>query len=128
MVHTVKKIESSITRGDDETRILAVPADLYSSGATVFFTMKAAIDDDQIDESAVLQIDLNDDDIVEIGARVVKYALVLTPDDTNDLPLGECVADFQFVSADGLTVRSFPSPKLAVWLITVEGDVTRRTI
>ena len=105
-----------------------IPADTYSSGASVFFAMKTQVDDVSDDSSAVLKKTLTDSDIVVQGDdMIVVYSLHFAPADTNAVALGTYLAEIQFVSADKATVITYPDPEVAVWEFTVSGDINRRT-
>ena len=123
----VQKIKYSMPRGDSRSLPVALTADTYSAGASVFFGLKTVVDDDLADSTAVLKKTLTDADIIIHDVDYVHYLLQLLPTDTNTIPPAVYLAEFEFVSADGLTVLTYPDPSIAVWQFTITGDVNRRT-
>lgn len=124
----VKKIGSSITRGNSKSYPLSLPASVYSTGASLFFAMKAAVDDDPLDTEAVVRKTLTDADIAVQNDKVVTWMFALVPADTDEVDPGDYLAEFKFVSADKATRLTFPDPDQAVWIFTVKAGVNRRTV
>lgn len=114
-------------RGDSRTQGFRLPATTYETGASVFFGMKAQIDNDLWDADAAVLKQLGDADITDQDdATIVRYLLKLMPDDTFDVIPGIYLAEFQFVSVDKLTVLTWPNRKVMQWTIEILGDVNRR--
>lgn len=114
-------------RGDSRTQGFRLPADTYETGASVFFAMKAQIDDDQWDADAAVIKTLGDADIVDqADTTIVRYLLKILPDDTDLVTPGIYLAEFQYVSPDKLTVLTWPNRKVMQWTIEIVGDVNRR--
>lgn len=123
----IKKIEYSMPRGDSRSFTLKVPIDTYSTGASLFFGMKKTVDDDATDSTAVLKKTLTDSDITATTADYKEYTLSLVPSDTNTITPDNYLAEVEFVSSDGLTVLTYPDPKVAKWVFTISSDINRRT-
>lgn len=127
MTRPLKKLEWPFTRGDSKIYPVSLPASVYSAGASLFFAVKTAIDDDPLDTEAVVRKELTDANITESGLQVVKWRLAFAPADTTNLVPADYLAEFQFVSADKNTVLTFPDPNRAVCVFALAGDVNRRT-
>lgn len=115
-------------RGDSGTIPFEVPKTIWTAGCSIFFAVKPRIEDDRLDQTAVIRRTLTDADIIAQDADKVTYVVVLAPGDTNTLDLGKYVAEFQYVSADKQTVLSYPHPSLATLEFELAGDVNRRTV
>lgn len=116
----------SMPRGDSRTLPLAVPTSVYTTGASIFFGMKATIDADVTDANAYAKKTLTDADIVSQNANTVNYVLTLNPSDTTGVPPNTYFAELEYVSADKLTVISYPDPDIMIFQIVISGDVNRR--
>lgn len=121
------------TRGDAVTHKLNIPTSAWSSGGTLRFMAKPAIDDDNTDASAVINQSWNDSavsDVVVNGVACKQYACYFPPSATNNIQSngadhGDYLGEFQWVSAAGIPM-TFPAktPKLDV---VVYFDVIRET-
>lgn len=110
----------TIIRGDDTTIELTYQDGdgnaIDLTGATVFFTVKSAIDDDSTDADAIIQKDVT----VHADAVNGRSDIDLTDSDT-DVALGEYLGDIQIKNAASDIVSS------QAFAVEVVGDVTRRT-
>lgn len=123
----VKTIKYSMPRGDSRTLPIAVPVDTYSAGASIFFALKAQVDDDAADSTAVFKTELTDADITSTDADNVNYLLSIAPSDTNSVTPAVYRAEIEFVSSDQSIVITFPDPSKQIWEFTITGDINRRT-
>lgn len=114
-------------RGDSRTLPIAVPVDTYSAGASIFFALKAQVDDDAADSTAVFKTELTDADITSTDADNVNYLLSIAPSDTNSVTPAVYRAEIEFVSSDQSIVITFPDPSKQIWEFTITGDINRRT-
>lgn len=117
----------AMARGDSASIPFTVPTTIWTAGCSIFFAVKPRIDDDRLDQTAVIRRTLTDADIVSQDADNVEYAVAFAPSDTNTLDLGVYLAEFQYVSADKATVLSYPHPSIATLEFELKGDVNRRT-
>lgn len=109
-------------RGDAADHTFAMPTSAWSSGGTLFFAAKPAIDDDATDAAAVIKESWTDgstSDVVINGIAYKQYACHFTPDDTYSIPSNgaqsaQYLGEFQWVNASGVPI-TFPAtdPKLA---------------
>lgn len=122
-------LKYSMPRGDTRTLSIALPIATYSTGASLFFTLKplADVDAATTDTTAVLQKTLTDANITSTTATNKNYTLTLSPSDTNSITPGVYRAEIEFVNSGATTVLTYPDPSLSTWLFTITGDVTRRT-
>lgn len=116
---------NSIFRGDSDTWTLSVPLSLWSSGGTFFFAIKdksiiSAID--ATDSNAVVKKQYNDSFITATTATDKVYTLSLLPSDTAGKTPGKYLAEFQWVSADQQTVKTFTQFKYQI-----KADINQRT-
>lgn len=109
------KPDIHLIRGDTSSINLTLEG-VDLTGATVFFTAKAAIDDDVTDAAAAIAVEVTTHTDPEAGITVIP----LSSTDTNVTP-GEYFYDIQVKKAD-LTIVSIRFRKLEVF-----EDVTRRT-
>lgn len=123
----VKTITYSMPRGDSRSLPLAVPVATYSTGASIFFTLKTVVDNNIDDSQAVLTKTLTDANITSNDGTNVNYLLSLVPSDTNTLTPLTYFAEFEFVNAAKTQVITYPDPSIAQFKIQITGDVTRRT-
>lgn len=110
----------TIIRGDDTTIELTYQdADgnaIDLTGATVYFTVKSAFDDDDTDADAIISKDITSHADPTNG----RSDIVLTDEDT-DVALSEhYIADVQIKNAAGAITTS------SIFSVEVTGDVTRR--
>lgn len=108
-----KRADLFIIRGDSLNIPFTVNMDI--TGATVFFTAKAALDNDVADTSAVISVEVTSHDDPANGSTTIP----LSTSDTNVTP-GEYFYDIQIKI--GSEITSIPVRKLIVY-----ADVTRRT-
>lgn len=113
-------------RGDSRSFPLQVPTSSYSVGTKVFFALKSVPDNVLDDSSAVLKKQFGDSNITSNTGGTVTYALALTPSDTNLITPGVYRAEIEIVSADSLTVISYPDPSVAIWNFEISADINRR--
>lgn len=123
----VKKTIYSMPRGDTRTLPIAVPTSVYTTGASIFFTMKKTIDADVTDAQAVVKKTLTDANITSTTATLVNYLLTLAPADTTNVNPDSYRAEFEYVSADKTVVITYPDPDVSLFFIQITGDVGRRT-
>lgn len=123
----MKKITYSIPRGDSRTLPLQVPVDTYSSGMSIFITAKLEVDNVLDDSTAPLRKTLTDADIDHTDAQYVYYTIRFTPSEMNVIDADTYRFEFELVSADALTVLTYPDPNIAEAYLVVTGDVGRRT-
>lgn len=115
---------NSIFRGDSDTWTLSVPLTLWSAGGTFFFAVKDKSLINTVDESdsnAVLKKSYDDSYITSTTDTDKVYTLNLTHSDTVDATPGKYIAEFQWVSADLNTVKTFTQFKYQI-----KGDVNQR--
>lgn len=98
-------------RGDSTTHYFIIPTINWSTGGTLFFTAKPAIDDDSTDAAAVINQTFTDVVAVNDGTNVT-YTLAFAPSATNSIVSDgkkskDYLAEFQFVTATG-TVVTYP--------------------
>lgn len=105
-----------IIRGDSSSIELTLEG-IDLTGATVFFTAKAEIDNDADDSTAAIAVEVTDHDNPTGGHTIIP----LSASDTNVTP-GEYWYDIQVKDSDGTTITSIRARKLEVF-----ADVTRRT-
>lgn len=125
------KIEFS--RGDDVHHQFYIPTSSWSAGGKLFFAAKPAIDDDNTDANALINISWDDSfvsDTTRNGLPYKEYDCYFPPSATSSIPSGgadsaDYLGEFEFVAADG-TVMTFPpnTPKLDC---VVYFDVKRAT-
>lgn len=115
-------------RGDTRTLPIALPIGTWTAGSHLFFTLKPIDDVDgaNTDGTAVVQRTLSDTDIISTNTANKNYLLKFVPADTNAVVPGVYRAEIEYVSADSLTVITYPDPNISTWLFTITGDVTRR--
>lgn len=123
---TAKTVTYSMPRGDSRTLPISIPAAVYGVGADIFFTMKKTVDADTTDSAAVVKKTLTDANITSVTADTVNYLLILNPADTTGVAPDTYRAEFEYVSADKLTVITYPDPNVGLFNIIITGDVTRR--
>lgn len=121
------KIE--FTRGDNVTHTFSMPTSSWSSGGTLFFTAKAAVDDDNTDAAALIDVSFEDSATSTVGSSTV-YTCAFVPADTNSITLSgakerKLLGQFQWVSAAGV-VSTFPGNGTYIETI-VYGDIKRAT-
>jgi len=101
---------SSIYRGDSDTWTLSVPLTLWSAGGTFFFAIKSKANfnpSDPTDANAIIKKDYDDSFITGTTLTDKVYTLNLTHTDTVGATPGKYFAEFQWVSADLSTVKTF---------------------
>ena|SRR5882672_3600005 len=115
----------SMPRGDTRTLSISIPLSIYSTGASIFFTMKKTIDADATDAQAVVKKTLTDANITSTTSTK-NYLMTLTPSDTTNVTPDTYRAEFEYVSADKATVITYPDPHVMLFNIEITGDVGRR--
>lgn len=110
----------TIIRGDNTTIELTYQDSdsnaIDLTGATVFFTVKSAIDADATDANAIIQKDVTSHADAANGRSDIELS-----DSDTDVALGEYLGDIQIKNAAGDIISS------QVFTVQVKGDVTRRT-
>ena len=110
-------------RGDGVTHTFAMPTSGWTSGGTLFFAAKPAIDDDATDAAAVIKKSWNDgsvSDTVINGVPYKLYTCTFAPADTANIPSNGAqsasyLGEFQWVNAGGVPVTFPPTdPKIDV--------------
>lgn len=110
-----KRPDIFIIRGDTASINLEVP-EIDLTGCTVFFTAKAAFDDDVTDAAAVIAVETTSHTDPEAGETTIN----LSPADTTVTP-GIYYYDIQVKDGSG-NITSIAARKLQIF-----ADVTRRT-
>lgn len=111
----------SMPAGDTRSLPISIPASIYTTGSTILFGMKLALDSDLTDAKAVVKKTLTDANITSQTALVVNYLMTLGTADTNQVTANTYYAGFKFVSEDETTtVISYPDPSISIlkWQIT----------
>lgn len=124
----------SMPRGDSRSITIAIPVATYSTGSSIFFALKTAVDNILDDSTAVLKKTLTDANITSNDGTNVNYLLELTPEDTTVITPATYRAEFEFVNAAAQTsptdptgvVISFPDPGTSLFYIEITGDINRR--
>ncbi len=125
------KIEFS--RGDGITHTFSIPAANWTSGGTLFFAAKPAIDDDLTDAAAVITGSFTDSNITDTtidGVAYKKYTCYFPPSATlninsNGASKADYKGEFQFVPATGVP-QTFPANDKKIDTV-VYFDVKRKT-
>jgi len=115
---------NAIFRGDSDTFTLSVPLTLWSAGGTFYFGLKLKgnlASNDPTDANAPLKKSYNDTFITGTTLTDKVYTLNLTHDDTKDVDPAKYIAEFQWVSADLSTVKTFTQFKY-----TIKPDLNQR--
>lgn len=109
-----KKIDLHLIRGDSYTIKFTISG-MDLTGATVFFTVKSAIDADATDAAALIAVEVTD----HLNPTAGVTEIPLSASDTTVTP-GEYYYDIQVKK--GSTVTSIPVRRCKIY-----GDITRRT-
>lgn len=115
---------NGIFRGDSDTWTLSVPLTLWSAGGKFFFALKSKGDVatvDLTDANAVVKKTYDDTYITSTTATDKVYTLSLLPTDTQGKEAGKYIGEFQWVSSDGNTVKTFSQFKYKL-----QADVNQR--
>lgn len=115
---------SSIYRGDSDSWTLSVPLTLWSAGGTFFFAIKSKANInpvDATDANAVIKKQYDDTFITNTTTTDKVYTLNLTHTDTVSATPGKYLAEFQWVSADLSTVKTFTQ-----FRYVIKGDINQR--
>ena len=111
------------SRGDAITHEFLIPTDAWSSGGTLIFGAKPAIDDDATDAAAVIKEEWTDDvvtDVVVNGVAYKQYACLFPPSATsgilsNGAESTDYLGEFKWIDSEG-NPTTFPAddPKIPV--------------
>lgn len=115
---------SIIYRGDSDSWTLSVPLTIWSAGGSFFFAVKAKADIDPVDATdttAVIKKEFDDTYITSTTATDKVYTLTLLPSETRSATPGKYLAEFEWVSADTLTIKTFTQFKYQI-----KGDINQR--
>lgn len=123
------------TRGDGANHTCAIPASNWTSGGTLFFAAKPAIDDDNTDTSALIQgkwIDADVHDVLINGVAYKQYACHFPPSATNSIasngsPSASYLGEFQWVPSGGGDPVTAPADDNKID-VTLYFDVKRETV
>lgn len=122
------------SRGDGANHSLSIRAENWTPGGRLFFAAKPAIDDDNLDGSALIEHDWDDNAVSDVtinGVAYKKYSCYFPALATNQIPSNsaesvDLLGEFQWVPSNGGDPVTIParSPKIdvIVWF-----DVKRRT-
>lgn len=121
-------------KGDGNTHTFTMPAFSWTPGGTLLFAAKPAIDDNNLDTSAVIRGVFDDSVVTETVKDMIinnvvykdtvfkRYTCYFPPSATNDIPsdgadYADYLGEFQWVSPDGVPF-SVPAtgPKIPVVL------------
>lgn len=124
----------AFSRGDAAHHTFSMPAASWTSGGKLFFAAKPAIDDDNLDENAVIDHEWDDSDVSDVeidGVAYKQYSCDFLPADTNSIASNgadeaDYLGEFQFVPSGGSPV-TFPGDNNKLDC-KVYFDVKRKTV
>lgn len=126
------KIE--FTRGDGVTHTFSIPAENWSAGGELFFAAKPAIDDDNTDAAALINMSWDDTAVTDVtigGVAYKRYDCYFPPSATNSILSDgagstDYLGEFQYVPIDGVPVTFPPTDDKLECVVYF--DVKRKTV
>lgn len=112
------KVEMNFKRGDGLIHYFQLPLSSWTPGGVLWFAAKAAIDNDNTDQAAVINKSFDDDKIVDSSHEMydpafVTYELEFVPGDITNVTFNnekkkKYLGEFQYIPDTGLP-ETFPS-------------------
>ena len=124
------KTTMEFKKGDNVNHSFKLPIGDYTTGGTLYFTAKPAVDNDATDAAAVIDKSFTDSDVTE-DSTYATWALAFEPGDitgvnfSNGEKAKKYLGEFQWVESDG-TVHSYPADDNFIEVI-IYADIKRAT-